>query len=68
MRRETESVRQKATERRTRGREGEKQGGMRERVGLEGPQSRKRPLLHGSALMGLARPSLCSQCWSASQN
>lgn len=56
MRKETESARLKATERRTRRREGATQGGKRERVGLEGPQSRKRPLLHGSTLMGLARP------------
>lgn len=40
----------------TQRREGEKQRGKRERVGLEGLQSRKRPLLHGSTLMGLARP------------
>lgn len=30
--------------------------GKRECVSLEGLQSRKRPLLHGSTLMGLARP------------
>lgn len=45
---ETESNREEDTKRR----EGEK----RECEGLEGPRSRKRPLLHGSPLMGLARP------------
>lgn len=51
-----ESVRQKATERRTHRGGRVRNRGKRECVGLEGPQSRKRPLLHGSTLMGLARP------------
>ena len=49
---ETESNRGEDAKRR----EGEKQTGKRECVGLQGPWSRKRPLLHGSTLMGLARP------------
>ena len=49
---ETESNREEDAKRR----EGEKQTGKRESVGLQGPWSRKRPLLHGSTLMGLARP------------
>lgn len=35
---------------------------------LEGPRSRKRPLLQGRTLMGLAEAELCSHCWSATQN
>lgn len=49
---EMESNREEDTSRR----EGEKQRGKRECVSLERPRSRKRPLLHGSTLMGLARP------------
>lgn len=49
---ETESNREEDTQRR----EGEKQRGKRECVALEGLWSRKRPLLYGSTLMGLARP------------
>lgn len=57
VREETQKVRQRATERRThRGGRVRNREGKRECVGLEGPQSRKRPLLHGSTLMGLARP------------
>lgn len=47
----------KASERRTQRREGEKkQRGKWESMALERPRGRKRPLLHGSTLMGLARP------------
>lgn len=50
------SVTQKAMGERQRGERVRNREGKRECVSLEGPQSRKRPLLHGSTLMGLARP------------
>lgn len=48
---ETESNREEDTHRR----EGEKQRGKKGCVGLEGLWSRKRPLLYGNTLIGLAR-------------
>lgn len=52
MRERGETETERRTHRGGRVRNGE---GRRDVVGLEGPRSRKRPLLHGSALMGLAR-------------